>query len=132
MTVSSLTQPRFEPLADHALRGGAHARARFWVERKGKNLFTHGRVLLLEEIARMGSIRKAAQALGMSYRHAWVLVNSMNRLAKRPPVVLTTGGRHGGGASLTPEGHEVVRSFRRMEAELSRAILRASRHITLA
>ena len=47
-----------------------------------------GKVALLEEIARSGSISAAGRALKMSYRRAWELVEDLNR-ASRP-----AGGQH--------------------------------------
>jgi len=39
-----------------------------------------GKIALLEEIERSGSISKAARKLGLSYRRAWTLVNTMNKI----------------------------------------------------
>lgn len=79
------------------------------------------RVELLEAIGREGSISGAARAVGLSYRGAWDAICAMNNLVGRPLVAGQTGGRRGGGASLTPEGLRVVESFRRLQAELARA-----------
>lgn len=67
--------------------------------------------MLLERIREHGSITKAAKAMDMSYRRAWEMVNSMNRQATSPLVSLATGGRGGGGASLTAEGEKAVWVF---------------------
>ena len=45
-----------------------------------------GKVDLLEAIARDGSITVAARSLGMSYRRAWLLVDTMNRSFRGPVV----------------------------------------------
>src|SRR3954464_4255627 len=58
----------------------------------------------------MGSISAAGLAAGMSYRHAWLLVDELNGLFAQPVVATQTGGS--GGASLTPLGHDLVRHFR--------------------
>jgi molybdate transport system regulatory protein len=71
-----------------------------------------GKVDLLEAIEQSGSITAAAKALGMSYRRAWLLVDTMNRCFKRPVVETEAGGRRGGGTRLTPLGAEVVRRYR--------------------
>jgi molybdate transport system regulatory protein len=71
-----------------------------------------GKIDLLEAIARSGSITSAAKELGMSYRRAWLLVDTMNRCFKRPVVEAEAGGKRGGGTSLTPLGMEVVRRYR--------------------
>jgi len=80
-----------------------------------------GKIDLLEAIARSGSITGAAQALGMSYRRAWLLIDTMNRCFVRPVVDAEAGGRRGGGARLTRSGEEVVRRYRRVEQHAARA-----------
>jgi len=71
-----------------------------------------GRVSLLEEIRTYGSITRAAKSIGMAYRHAWDLVDSMNRQSKKPFVEVVTGGKGGGGARVTEEGEKAIRLFR--------------------
>ena len=51
-----------------------------------------------------GSITAAAKELGMSYRRAWLLVDTMNRNFRTPVVEAAVGGTHGGGAALTTSG----------------------------
>ncbi|WP_408906434.1 winged helix-turn-helix domain-containing protein [Roseomonas mucosa] len=50
-----------------------------------------GKVRLLEEIGRNGSISAAGRALGMSYRRAWELVEDLNRGLGRPVVETAAG-----------------------------------------
>jgi len=80
-----------------------------------------GKIELLEAIARTGSITAAARALDMSYRRAWLLVDTMNRCFRTPVVEAEAGGQRGGGTRLTPLGEEVVRRYRRCEALAERA-----------
>ena len=80
-----------------------------------------GKVDLLEAIGDAGSITAAARTLGMSYRRAWLLVDTMNRCFEAPVVNAEAGGASGGGARLTPTGAEVVRRYRRMEANAAKA-----------
>lgn len=75
-----------------------------------------GKILLLEAIARTGSISGAGRALRMSYRRAWELVEDLNRNLANPVVSTAAGGSGGGGASLTPTGESVVRHYRAIEA----------------
>lgn len=75
-----------------------------------------GKVDLLEAIAETGSITAAAKRLGMSYRRAWLLVDTMNRCFRGPVVAAEAGGARGGGTALTPLGADVVRRYRRAEA----------------
>ena len=89
-----------------------------WVDRAGRALLGPGRVELLEGIDRLRSISAAARELKMSYRRAWLLVQSMNQAAGEPLVEAATGGRHGGGARLTPLGRWAATTFRRLQGRL--------------
>jgi molybdate transport system regulatory protein len=77
-----------------------------------------GKVELLEWIARTGSISAAARGMRLSYRRAWTMVDTMNRAFKQPLVEPSQGGSHGGGATLTDEGAQMVRLYRALEADL--------------
>ncbi len=75
------------------------------------------RIRLLEAIAETGSISKAAPLVPLSYKGAWDAVDAMNNLAEQPLVARSTGGRQGGGTTLTDHGHKMVALYRAMEAE---------------
>lgn len=74
-----------------------------------------GKIELLEHIASFGSISAAARTMQMSYKHAWDLVEDMNRVFGKALVSAQTGGRRGGGAQLTPVGLAVVSRYRAIE-----------------
>lgn len=88
----------------------------------GESWIGPGKVQLLEAVQAHGSISAAARAIGMSYRRAWLLIDTVNRMFRDPAVLTTLGGRGGGTAALTPFGREIVRRYRAMEAAASRAI----------
>jgi molybdate transport system regulatory protein len=75
-----------------------------------------GKIKLLELIDALGSISAAGRQMKMSYRRAWLLVDSLNKCFREPLVASQTGGTHGGGASLTSAGVAVVRHYRAVEA----------------
>ncbi len=75
------------------------------------------RIALLEQIEQLGSITKAAKAVGVSYKTAWEMVNQINNLAETPLVARTTGGRGGGGARLTDAGRAVLQQYRVIQEE---------------
>lgn len=85
-----------------------------------------GKIDLLEAIEETGSISGAGRLMKMSYRRAWLLVDDLNRMFRRPVVEASTGGVKGGGAQLTPMGREVVAHYRAIE---SKAVKAASLHI---
>jgi molybdate transport system regulatory protein len=76
-----------------------------------------GKIAVLEAIRAAGSISAAARALGMSYRRAWLLVEAVNEGLREPAVTAATGGKRGGGASLTAVGERVVELYRGIEAQ---------------
>lgn len=79
------------------------------------------RIRLLEAIGREGSISAAARAVGISYKAAWDALDSMNNLFGHALVQTQTGGRRGGGATLTAQGQQVIATFHHLEGELARA-----------
>lgn len=83
-----------------------------------------GKADLLDAISESGSISAAARKLGMSYRRAWLLVDTMNASFKSPLVETLTGGAQGGGARVTELGHEVVRRYRAMEKKACASVAR--------
>lgn len=85
-----------------------------------------GKVELLEAIHETGSISAAARKMGMSYRRAWLLVDTMNRCFKSALVVSAAGGTQGGGACLTPLGEEVRDAYRALQDDLEKT---AAAHI---
>lgn len=97
--------------------------APLWLNKNRKAFLESRRIELLEKIEEHGSITKASKAAGMSYKGAWDAINSMNNLADKPLTVNMTGGRHGGGTVLTEEGRSLIRMFRMVESEQSRALL---------
>jgi len=89
---------------------------RLWIEGPAERFMGIGRLELLEKIQEFGSISKAAQAMEMSYKRAWDLVNSLNQQARQPLVDTQTGGKRGGGAVVTAEGLRLLTEFRAMQA----------------
>jgi molybdate transport system regulatory protein len=81
-----------------------------------------GKARLVAAIDATGSISAAARAMGMSYRRAWQLVDALNESFSQPVVLTATGGRRGGGASVTPFGRQLIRRYRTMENKASAAI----------
>ena len=77
----------------------------------------HGKIRLLEHIAKYGSISRAAREMNMSYRRAWLLADEVNRMFSAPVIETQHGGSGGGFARLTSFGHAVVGHYRAMEAQ---------------
>lgn len=81
-----------------------------------------GKARLLETIGKTGSISAAARQMGMSYRRAWLLVDTMNKCFKAPLVATSAGGKGGGGAQVTLLGEEVLARYQRMQRIASEAV----------
>ena len=81
-----------------------------------------GKADLLRAIAETGSISASAKRMGMSYRRAWLLVDTMNRCFREPVVASATGGAGGGGASVTRFGRTVLARYDAMLERVDRAL----------
>lgn len=89
-----------------------------------------GKADLLEAIISTGSISAAAKSMKMSYKRAWDLVNAMNHSFKQPLVMTTTGGKQGGGASVTDFGVSILKLYRQMERQANASVCEISKQIT--
>jgi molybdate transport system regulatory protein len=74
-----------------------------------------GKIALLEQVAALGSISAAGRAMEMSYRRAWELIDDLNTTFGKPVVDSKSGGKKGGGATLTPLGLSLISRYRAME-----------------
>jgi molybdate transport system regulatory protein len=77
--------------------------------------FGPGRADMLAAIEQEGSISAAGRSLGMSYRYAWKLVESMNHCFTEKLVEAAPGGKRGGGAALTDAGRRALDVYRALE-----------------
>src|SRR6202790_5683791 len=76
-----------------------------------------GKIAVLEEIARSGSISAAGRALGMSYRRTRELVDDLNPGLGAPVVQTAAGGSGGGGTVLTAAGKALIERYRAIEMD---------------
>jgi len=101
----------------------------------GDGSFGPGKAELLERIDRLGSISAAARAMRMSYRQAWMLLDTMNQAFQGPLVETSQGGPRGGGAAVTPLGKRILaycRALQRKAAKSAHADLEAILGLTAA
>ena len=85
-------------------------RAKFWIENKGEVVLGGGKTGLLRAVGHLGSIQRAADEFGMSYRHAWGVIKKIEQRAGFKIVDTKLGGKDGGGAQLTPKGKAFVKT----------------------
>lgn len=83
-----------------------------------------GKIDLLRMISEQHSISAAARLLGMPYKRAWLLIDSLNQGFGRPVVRTVTGGKGGGGAELTPLGAELLERYDALEQALNAEAVR--------
>ena len=100
---------------------GVMTRLSIRIDFEGAEAFGPGKVRLLELIDEQGSIRGAALAMSMSYRHAWLLLQAVEDTFGAPVISTATGGAKGGGAKLTELGKTVVTRYRAIEARAAQA-----------
>lgn len=93
-------------------------RGKLWLEQGGRAVVTEHGIDLLEQIDACGSLSEAARRLRFAYRRAWLMLDAMNRAWPTPVAVTATGGKRGGGATLTERGRHVVRVYRDLQLQL--------------
>jgi molybdate transport system regulatory protein len=91
-----------------------------------------GKIDLLEAIHRSGSLSQAARDLGMSYRRAWLLVDSLKSSFRESVTIAETGGKGGGGVTLTQFGRQLIRSYRALERDIAQVASRRLRQVAPA
>jgi molybdate transport system regulatory protein len=115
-----MTSHRIDPPHESLELGGS-----IWFQAGAQTLGGASRIALLAAIGETGSITSAAKAVGMSYKGAWDAIDTMNNLAGEPLVVRSTGGKGGGGTTLTPRAVKLIDTFRAVEREHRRFLERA-------
>ena len=86
--------------------------------------FGPGKAQLLEEVAKTGSLRKAATRLHMSYMKAWRLANAMNENFREPLLEKFRGGSSRGGTQLTDFGRKALAAYQQMTTRARSAALK--------
>jgi len=92
---------------------------RFRVDFDSAHSVGPGKIELLEHIRETGSLSQAGREIGMSYRRAWLLLDSLNTTFREPVVATSIGGKAGGGATLTEFGARLVEIYRQLEADFN-------------
>jgi molybdate transport system regulatory protein len=76
-----------------------------------------GKICLLEAIRDSGSLSQGARNIGMSYRRAWLLVESLKKSFRKPVTAASTGGKDGGGMQVTEFGDVLIKNYRELERD---------------
>jgi molybdate transport system substrate-binding protein len=88
------------------------------VEREEQTVLDERSAEMLSALDRTASISAAARALGVSYRHAWLIIQEANAAAGQSLTEASVGGQRGGGARLTEYGRAALDVFERLQANL--------------
>jgi molybdate transport system regulatory protein len=90
-------------------------KSKIWIDIGGEPVFGKGRRYLLESIDRCGSITRAARMVDISYKKAWSYIKAMEERLGISLVECRTGGKSGGGASLTDEARDFLKRYGALE-----------------
>lgn len=89
-------------------------KSKIWLEKNKKIVFGEGRLVLLKEIEKAGSISSAAEKLKMSFRHAWSILTSTEKNLGIKLLEKRKGGLRGGGSKLTPQAKLMMSGFEKL------------------
>ncbi len=94
---------------------------KLWLDYGGR-AFGDGPARLLTGVDNSGSLRKAAQELGMSYNKAWRIMHAAEERLGFALLDRSVGGSLGGGSHLTPQARELVTRYQAAAAEVDEAL----------
>lgn len=97
-------------------------RYKIWLEKDGQPVLGDGTALLLEKIAQLGSIKRAAESMSMSYRQAWGVLKKAEARLGMTLLQKQVGGESGGGASLTEDAYDLLAKYKRFREQLDNAV----------
>ncbi|MBU0639757.1 MAG: LysR family transcriptional regulator [Planctomycetes bacterium] len=100
-------------------RCGPGVRTKVWFVVGGQHAFGTGLARLLENVDELGTLREAAAASRMSYRHAWDLIKTADKHWGKPLLVTQPGGAGGGRSELSSEGRHLLETYQRVNAEVA-------------
>jgi len=86
------------------------AKTKLWFTEDGKTVMGAGRAELLRAIEEERSLRKACKKLGISYKHAWMMLKKMNEALGEPAIVTVRGGKDQG-TFLTDLGRKLLAEY---------------------
>lgn len=94
------------------------AKIKVWLEKDGKQVLGEGRIKLLKTIENLGSLKKAVEELGYSYRYAWGIIKKLEKRMNRQLIISHKGGAHGGDSHLTDYGKNLIEKFEKYKKEI--------------
>jgi len=105
-------------------------RFKVWSEVSDKPVFGPGRYRLLSAVRSTGSINAAANEVGISYRRAWAQIREMECLLGYSLIASKRGGKAGGGTTLTPDAHDLMKQYERLCRTVENAVTASGANVT--
>ncbi|MEN3035224.1 MAG: substrate-binding domain-containing protein [Candidatus Methanosuratincola sp.] len=93
-------------------------RFQVWLEEGGKYIIGEKEARVLEGIRSYGSLIAAAKSAGITYAHAWNLIEELSARLGEAIVLARRGGGDGGGTALTAKGEELLERYLDLEARV--------------
>lgn len=94
-----------------------------WLENtQGESILGNGKFELIDYIDQLGSLKAAADKLGISYRKAWGMIKDAEEKLGFCLTEKHRGGQHGGNSVLTSEGKELIEAYKELLVEFDEAI----------
>jgi molybdate transport system regulatory protein len=109
------TDANTKSTSDEAASEPQRARVKIQIDLPAGGRLGPGKIALLELIESEGSLSRAAEAMGISYRRAWLFVQQVNACFDERAVATPEGGHGGKAARLTDFGRELIGKFRELE-----------------
>ncbi|QKG30091.1 winged helix-turn-helix domain-containing protein [Campylobacter sp. RM16187] len=90
-----------------------------WIENaEGELIFGKGKTEVLEVIAQVGSISKAAEILGMNYKKCWNHLQILQKNMKEDLVNTKQGGGDNAGTTLNERAYELINAYKQLQADI--------------
>ena len=90
-----------------------------WIENsEGELLFGKGKTQVLEVIAQVGSIAKAAEILGMNYKKCWTHLKILAQNLDEELVNTKRGGKEDAGTTLNPRAYELINAYKQLQNDI--------------
>ena len=87
----------------------------------GNKFFGLGPLLLLERVFELGSLKKAADTMDLSYHKALRIIKAAEQGFGCPLLIKKVGGEKGGGSVLTPAAIKIIKNYRAFAAALNQS-----------
>jgi molybdate transport repressor ModE-like protein len=90
-----------------------------WLEEDGRYILGEREASIMEGLKKFGSFMATAKSLGITYAHAWIIVDELSKRVGKPVVRARRGGNTGGGTMLTEEGDRLLEDYKALEEKVS-------------